>query len=173
MGEMDQEISPFTVKDALHGHDRRINELSDEIKDRTNETNAIVKGFEDKFVVLMDRINKGVSPTMQDIKDKSHDIEKQIIELKGDMNLRFSEVTKQMEVRDVEIESNFKSVDKNIDVRLQGSDDLIRGLKGLLWKIAGWAVVSGIAAFISMWLYIQQLKTNVAMIPTAINTSRK
>lgn len=173
MSDLDKEISPFTVKDALYTHERRLSDLSDEIKNKTHDTQAVVKSFEEKFAVLMDRINKGVSPTMQEIKEKSHDIEKSIISMEGAMKLGFADVRKDMEVRDVENAAKFKAVEKEIDNRLQVSDEIIRGVKYLFLKLVGWVGAGALIAFVSMWLYIQSLKTSLVSLPTEISVRRK
>lgn len=173
MSELEKEISPFTVKDAIHAHDRRLNELSDEVKNKTHETQIVVREFEKQMSTILERINKGVSPTMQEIKEKSNDIDKSIISLKGDMNLRFAEVAQTLAVRDVEHRAKFEAIEKEIDNRLEVSDEIIRGIKWLFLKILGWGSVAAIGAFISMWIYIQTLKTSLASIPTAINMRSK
>ena len=169
--EAESEIPPFRVKDALYLHDKRISELSAEIKDKTHETTAIVKGFEDKFNVLMERINKGVSPTMQEIKDKSNNIEKQIIQLQSDMKMGFKDAEHALDVRDVKTEAKFAEIEKNIDHRLEASDALIGGLKTWFSKIAVWATIAIVSAFVGMWTYIVIHKDREA--PTAVHSKGK
>lgn len=149
--ELAAHIHPFTVKDALYLHDKKI-----------MDTQRAVGSFEDKFKVLMERINEGVSPTMRRIESKQGEIEKQLVQLESRLEVKFHEV-----------KSDLKILDNHFSDKFSEFDRLMEGVRGLQWKIIGYVVVGGLSVFISMWVYVQQLKTRINAIPTVIETRKR
>jgi len=148
--ELEQRIHPFTIKDALYLHDKRI-----------GDTQRIVSSFEDKFKVLMERINEGVSPTMRRIEGKQSEIENQIVQVNAKIDIKFSELKGDMKVIDNHFADKFSEFDRLMD-----------RLRDVQWKLIGSIIVGGATAFVSMWIYVQQIKTRINAIPTVINTRR-
>lgn len=156
--EEDARIVPFTVKDALYLHEKQIHEN----KDSTNDLRRAVTSFEDKFKTLMERINEGVSPTMRRIETKQTEIEKQIIQVEANLTVKITE-----------IKSEVKVLDNHFSDRFAEYDRVMSGLRGLLWKIIGAALIGGFTVFISTWVYLQQIKTRINALPTVIETGKR
>lgn len=149
--ELEARIHPFTVKDALYLHDKKI-----------GDTQRIVGSFEDKFKVLMERINEGVSPTMRRIEVKQGEIEKQIVQLESRLEVKFTEV-----------KSEVKVLDNHFSDRFSEFDRVMGHVRGLQWRIIGAVVIGGFTAFLSMWVYTQQIKDRISAIPTTIETRKR
>lgn len=149
--ELEKRIHPFTVKDALYLHDKKI-----------DNTQRLVNSFEDKFKVLLERINEGVSPTMRRIEAKQSEIEKQLVQVEAKLDVKFTE-----------IQGEFKVMDGHFSDKFMEFDRLMIGLRDLQWKIIGAVVIGGTTALLSTWIYVQQIKTKINSIPTAIETRRR
>ncbi len=148
--EEETRIHPFTVKDALYLHDKKI-----------SDTQRLVSSFEDKFKTLMERINEGVSPTMRRIESKQSEIEKQIVQDDAKIDVKFSEIKGDMKVIDNHFSDKFTEFDRLMD-----------GLREVQWKLIGSIILGGATAFVSMWIYVQQIKTRINAIPAVISTRR-
>jgi hypothetical protein len=148
--ELDSHISPFTVKDALYLHDKKIGDVE-----------RIVVGFEDKFKTLMDRINEGVSPTMRRVEFKQSELDNKFVQLDAKIELKF-----------MELKTDIKVIDNRFTEKFVEFDRLMEGLRGLQWKLIGAVITGGITAFVSMWFYVQDIKTRINSIPTVIETKR-
>jgi hypothetical protein len=144
--ELEHRIDPFTVRDALIMHDKRINQLTD----LSHETQTIVRGFEEQMKTLLERINKGVSPTMQQIKDQNADLKTQIVEFKGDINTRFKE-----------IEGRLNVSDEHFETRIGEINEWMGSVKGLVWKIAGSLIVAAILGLFGMYTYVHSIRSEI------------
>jgi hypothetical protein len=142
--ELETRIHPFTVKDALYLHDKKI-----------SDTQRIVTSFEDKFKVLLERINEGVSPTMRRIEAKESEIERQIIQVDSKIEVKFAEVKGELKVLDNHFSDKFTEVDR-----------FLSHIRDLQWKVIGAVLIGGATAFGSVWVYVQQLKTRVTALPS-------
>jgi hypothetical protein len=156
--ELENRIDPFTVRDALIMHDKRINQLTD----LSHETQTIVRGFEEQMKTLLERINKGVSPTMQQIKDQNSEIKTQIVEFKGDVNTRFKDMEGRMNVSDEHFETRFGEL-----------KDWTDGVKGLVWKISAALIIAAIFALFGMYSYVHSIRAELDPLIASINRKLK
>ena len=140
-GDLDKQIDPFTVRDALILHDKRINQLTD-----TNyDTQNIVKSFEEKMKTLLERINQGVSPTMQNIQRQNEELKNQIIEFKGDVNTRFKDIEGKLNLQDDHFANKIEEI-----------DTWLTGVKGLLWKVSTALIISAILGGVGLYVYVHK-----------------
>lgn len=151
--ELDKEVSPFTVRDALVLHDKRINQLTD----LSHESQAVVKNFEEKMKMLLERINMGISPTMQIIKDQNSDIRTQIVEFKGDVNTRFKDMEGKLAINQEHFESKIREI-----------DDWMLSIKDMVWKVAGSLITISIVGLIGMYVYVHTMQSQIGDIIPAI-----
>lgn len=135
--EEDERIPSFTVKDALYLHDKKI-----------GDTQRIVSSFEDKFKVLMERINEGVSPTMRRIEAKQGEIEKQIIQLDAKVDVKSAEINSQIKVLDNHFHDKFVEVDR-----------FLAGLRDLKWKLIGVVLMAVVSTFIAVMSAMQTYRS--------------
>lgn len=154
----DARIHPFTVKDALYIHEKRL----DENKDATADLKGAVKSFEGKFQTLMERINEGVSPTMRRIESKQGEIEKQLIQVEASLAVKITEVKSEVKVLDNHFSDRFAEYDRTMG-----------GVRGLFWKLAGSAIAALFVVFASMWVYVQQIKMRIGALPTVIEAGKR
>src|SRR5437867_2548118 len=118
--ELEKQIDPFTVRDALILHDKRLHQLTDQ----NFETQKIVQKFEESMKTLLDRINEGVSPKQNIILDKQIDAEKHLLIFESKIDLKFSEVEKHLSLQQLHYDDKFVEVDR-----------WMNGLRGLMWKL--------------------------------------
>jgi len=145
--ELEEHIDPFTVRDALIMHDKRINQLTD----LSHDTQGIVKNFEEQLKTVLERINKGISPTMQAIKDQNADIKTQIVEFKGDVNTRFKEMEGRMNVSD-----------EHFETRVREINDWMGSVKGLVWRVASALIVAAIIGLSGTYLYVHTMQSQIS-----------
>jgi len=155
--ELEKHIDPFTVRDALIMHDKRINQLTD----LSHDTQGIVKNFEEQLKTVLERINKGISPTMQAIKDQNADIKTQIVEFKGDVNTRFKEMEGRMNVSD-----------EHFETRVREINDWMGSVKGLVWRVAGALIVAAIIGLSGTYLYVNTMRSQVSDLVPLIKSMR-
>ena len=158
--EFDKSIEPFTVRDALIQHDKQIHQLTGV----SHETQGIVRNFEQKMEALMERINKGVSPTMQLIKDQNDDLKTRIVEFKGDVNTKFKEIEGNMKVQD----EHFNGKLEDFDGKLEEIDGWRHDIKDFLWKVAASLMVAGIISMAGLYVYVAKMRSNLEGIIPAI-----
>ena len=151
--ELEHKIDPFTVRDALIMHDKRLNQLTD----LSHDTQGIVRNFEEQLKTVLERINKGVSPTMQAIKDQNADLKTQIVEFKGDINTRFKEIDGRLNVQDEHFENKIGEL-----------KDWADSVKGLVWKVATALIISAIGGLVGMYIYVNSIKTQFEPLMTAV-----
>jgi hypothetical protein len=156
--ELEHRIDPFTVRDALILHDKRLNQLTD----LSHETQTIVRGFEEQMKTLLERINKGVSPTMQAIKDQNADLKTQIVEFKGDVNTRFKEMEGRLNVSDEHFGTQIGEITGWLD-----------SFKGLIWKVAGGLILAAILGLFGMYSYVHSIKAEIDPLIAILNKKIK
>ena len=133
----------FDARETLLMFEKRISSVTDLFM----ETQKMVHGFEIKVDSLSERINKGLSPTMQEIKKQNEELDKSILKLESKLELQIQAVN-----NSVIIATN------RFDEKIRGYDELKKEARGFLWKMAGVGLVAIAGMFLGMWVFFQQLK---------------
>jgi chromosome segregation ATPase len=80
---VEERLEPWTVRDALILLDKKTGSLTEHF----HETQAMVQSFKVSVDNLEQRINNGLSPTMQQVKAQNNEIEKLMIRMEGRMEM--------------------------------------------------------------------------------------
>lgn len=140
----EETLNPFTVRDALILHDKKLSQLSDLF----HQTQTLVQGFAVNVKTLEERINKGISPTMQRIEHQNVDIEKSLIRLEASLNQTAQEIRNSVSI----VAGNVTDLEKD-------RDDMSKFARGIMGKIAVAAICAVVGTFFTMWTMVNRLQS--------------
>lgn len=141
-------ITPWDVRDALHLHHDRINKLGEffvTLKQDLQEVSSHI-------LTVTNRINNGVSPSVNEVKGSLHEMKELMIKLESKMDLLFSDVDKRISVTDKYIETEFERFNKLVDEA-----------RGFAWKLVFTAVVAFVTMIFGVTFYVNTLKQTLIL----------
>lgn len=149
--------NPLDIRDMLLMIEKRNAHMTDLFL----QTQAMVQKFEDNIKTLDNRINNGLSPSINAVKNQNADIEKMLIRMEGSIGGQFKDVDKRISLAEKEFSDRIEV----IEAQVEDYETLKTWARGLIGKIivAGAGVVA--TTFITMWIYVQQIKEKISDMP--------
>lgn len=150
--------NPIDVRDMLLMIEKRNAHMTDLFL----QTQAMVQKFEDNIKTLDNRINNGLSPSINAVRAQNSEIEKTLIRFEGSITGLFKDVDKRITVEN----QVFSDQIERIEAQVEDYETLKKWARGLIGKIivAGAGVVA--TTFVTMWIYVQQIKEKISDMPT-------
>lgn len=150
--------SPLDIRDMLLMVEKRNAHMTDLFL----QTQAMVQKFEDNIKTLDNRINNGLSPSINAVRAQNSEIEKTLIRFEGKIEGLFKDFDKRITVEN----QIFSDRIENIERQVEDYEAIKKWARGIIGKVivAGAGVVA--TTFVTMWIYVQQIKEKISDMPT-------
>ena len=109
---------------------------------------------ESELQYLRGRIDNGISPTMQAVKDQNSELSKDILKLENKLITLVNSIQTQVSV-----------MDEHFSGPLKEYESLKDKMTGFFFKLAFSFVVIVGGMFVSMWVFINQVKARIDLLP--------
>lgn len=166
LSEEEKRIHPFQVADMFRSatelYDKRISALTDlfhqtqlAFAESRQQNQMAFNEVKSKVEYMSGRIDEGISPTMQKVKQQNDELEKALLRLENGMVSMIKELGKQVELMD----QRYKSP-------IEEWQEFKRNMRNLFFKLILVIMVPVMAAFITMWVWMNQVKSKIESLPT-------
>jgi hypothetical protein len=137
-----------TERDIWMMHDRRMGEMDNKIHDAQNSIGAVVQELKQ----VLDRINMGISPTMQKVLEKQGDINLTLEKLDHKVELSINQMKNQFDAAMASISNTVEAQVSPVVVEHNGIKRDVDWLKSsvygtILLLVIGIVTIGGIAAY--------------------------